>query len=220
MQHATRQLLNLTSLSDQELISLVRGRDNSAFGIIMRRYNRSLYRAARRLVRNHSDAEDVLQESDMRAFIALSKFRGDSSLGTWLTRIVKNEALARIRRERSAERLNLLDQSVSSSVALLRKLDPEASAALAEVRHALERAMDDLPDAFRSVFIMRAVEGLSVRETAVKLSIREATVKTRLHRARVLLRVALGQTLASSLTETFPFEHMWGELPLRSEAMT
>jgi RNA polymerase sigma-70 factor, ECF subfamily len=197
---------------DADLVVLARSGEGAAFAAIMQRYNRRLYRAARSIVRDDAEAEDVLQEAYVRAFAALGTFRGEASLSTWLTRIVLNEALGRVRRQRPTEELDVLDRSVERGgmrVVMFPGVssipDPESAAARAEVRRLLEEAVDELPDAFRLVFVMRDVEGLSIEETATHLGIRPETVKTRLHRARKQLREALDDRLATVLKDTFPF---------------
>src|SRR5215217_2283857 len=183
--------------TDTELVALVRGGDGSAFREIMRRYNQRLYRVARGVVRDEAEAEDVLQEAYMRAFAALGEFRGDSGLGTWLTRIVLNEAFSRMRRRRPMEDLNALDHAVQegdTSVIMFRAVQPgtspEVAAARAEVRRILEQAIDALPEPFQLVYVMRDVDELSIEETAANLDLWPETVKTRLHRARRLLRTS------------------------------
>ena len=203
---------DLTALTDADLVAMARGRDGAAFAAIMQRYNRRLYRAARSIMRDDAEAEDVLQEAYVRAFAALDTFRGEASLSTWLTRIVLNEALGRIRRQRPTEELDVLDREMQTEEARVIMFpgvssvpDPETAAARAEVRRLLEGAVDELPDAFRLVFVMRDIEGLSIEETAGHLGIRAETVKTRLHRARKLLREALDDRLSAVLKDTFPF---------------
>jgi RNA polymerase sigma-70 factor (ECF subfamily) len=203
---------DLAGRPDADLVALARRGEGAAFAAIMQRYNRRLYRAARSIVRDDVEAEDVVQEAYVRAFSALGTFRGEASLSTWLTRIVLNEALGRIRRQRPTEELEVLDREVQSGETCVIMFpgvssmpDPESAAARAEVRRLLEDAVDDLPDAFRVVFMMRDVEGLSIEETATHLGIRAETVKTRLHRARKLLREALDDRLATVLKDTFPF---------------
>jgi RNA polymerase sigma-70 factor, ECF subfamily len=212
MQPVRTELHDLAGRADADLVALARRGEGAAFAVIMQRYNRRLYRAARSIVRDDAEAEDVLQEAYMRAFTALGTFRGEASLSTWLTRIVLNEALGRLRRQRPTEDLDVLDREVQSGetgVIMFPGVssvpDPESAAARAEVRRLLEGAVDELPDAFRLVFVMRDVEGLSIEETATHLGIRAETVKTRLHRARKLLREALDDRLASVLKDTFPF---------------
>jgi RNA polymerase sigma-70 factor (ECF subfamily) len=208
-----RSAADLQHVDDVELVDLATGGDAAAFDAIMKRYDRRLYRVARAIVRNDSEAEDALQEAYMRAFTHLSSFRGQANLATWLTRITLNEARGSLRRRRPDVEIGALD-SISDQgefrVALFpaahAEADPEAAAARAEMRRLLERAIDELPEAFRLVFVLRDVEELSTDETASALGLRPETVKTRLHRARRLLRDSLGETLSSAVTDAFPFE--------------
>jgi RNA polymerase sigma-70 factor (ECF subfamily) len=198
------------TLSEQELVELARRRDEGAVRAITRRYNRRLYRIARTILRNDSEAEDVVQETYVRAFTGLDNFRGDASLGTWLTRIALNEALGRLRRQRPTVELDSLgEKPVQAEIiqfpASAGGDDPERKMAQSEIRHILERAIDELPDNFRTVFVARLVEGMNLEETATLLGLRVETVKTRLHRARVLLRDTLEKQLGPAVTETFPF---------------
>src|SRR5215212_8436406 len=211
MQIATAKKRDLSREADLELIGLVRGGDGIAFRAIMQRYNQRLYRVARGAVRDEAEAEDVLQEAYMRAFAALGEFRGDSGLGTWLTRIVLNEAFSRIRRRRPMEDLSALDHAVQegdTSVIMFRAVQPgtspEVAAARAEVRRIIEQAIDALPEPFRLVYVMRDVDELSIEETAANLDLRPETVKTRLHRARRLLRQSLERTLSTTVSDVFP----------------
>jgi RNA polymerase sigma-70 factor (ECF subfamily) len=203
---------DLQHLADAELLALARGGEAAAFNAIMKRYDQRLYRVARAIVRDHGEAEDVLQEAYMRAFTALAKFRGDASLATWLTRITLNEALGNVRRRRPATLTSLdsLSEQRQDPMILFPLVraaaDPELSAARADVRRHLEQAIDELPDVYRIVFVLRDVQEMSVEETAGYLGIRPETVKTRLYRARRLLRKALGDTFATVVTDAFRFE--------------
>ena len=194
-----------------ELVRRAQSGDELAFRTIMERHNRRLYRVARTILRDDSEAEDAVQESYLRAFAALGSFRGDASLATWLTRITLNEALGRKRRQRPTVELEALDAMKERSAQIIRfptmqtDTDPERSAAQREIRRLLERSIDALPEPFRVVFVMRDVEELSTEETAGFLGIKPETVKTRLHRARRLLREALDQHMISTLKDTFPF---------------
>jgi RNA polymerase sigma-70 factor, ECF subfamily len=207
-----RSELELSRLIDAELVRIAREGSASALRLIVRRHNQRLYRVARAIVRDDSEAEDVMQEAYLSAFANLAKFRADASLATWLTRIVVNKAINCLHREdiivplESVENLKLpLAEVTGVSVPAL-DLDPETAAARSQVRELLERAIDNLPEPFRVVFVMRMVEQLSVKETASSLGLREETVKTRLHRAKKLMREQLEPTLASALTDTFPFQ--------------
>lgn len=198
-------------LDDGALVERARQRDGAAVRLIMQRHNRRLYRAARSILNDDAEAEDVVQEAYVRAFTHLDGFRGEAQLSTWLTRIALNEALGRLRRRRTTVGLKDIDAISDQGEARVIYLpsarqdsDPEAAAARAEVRRLLERAVDQLPNSFRMVFVLRDIEEMSVEETASHLGLRPETVKTRLHRARRLLREALNKTLASALTDVFP----------------
>ncbi len=202
----------LASASDTELVRLALEKDGDAFRIIIQRHNRRLYRLARAVVHDDSEAEDIVQEAYVLAFTNLGNFRGEASLTTWLMRIALNEARGRLRRRRPAVDLAILDsaegigaQQVPFASAAAPD-DPERITAQQEIRHLLERAIDNLPEPFRVVFVMRCVEDMSIAETAGLLGLRPETVKTRLHRARRLLRRALAEQVASSLTGIFPFD--------------
>lgn len=198
---------------DSELLKRARAGDAAAFDMLIRRHDKHLYRIARSVLADDHEAEDVVQESYIRAFTGLRDFRGAASLRTWLTRIVLNEAIRRRRRRRATVDLDALNAAqertrrpMHSSSLTARDRDPERAAAHIQIRKTLEKAIDDLPAAFRVVFIMRDVEELGTADTAKHLGIREGTVKTRLHRARRMLRESLGEQLASALKDVFPFE--------------
>lgn len=204
--------LETSLLSDSKLVELALQRHPEALRFIMRRHSRRLYRVARAVLRDDSEAEDVVQEVYVRAFTALATFRADSSLSTWLTRIAVNEALRRRRQQKPMVDLTVLDAPeerdrirVIPFPLMKAEPDPEQAAAQQEIRRVLERAIDDLAEHFRIVFVMRDIEGMSVEETATQLGLRSETVRTRLHRARAELREALKTQLASTLREAFPF---------------
>jgi RNA polymerase sigma-70 factor (ECF subfamily) len=206
-------------LMEAGLIARARQRDELAIRAIMTRYNRRLYRVARGVLKDDGEAEDALQEAYLRAFGALGGFRHESSLGTWLTRIVLNEALSRWRgrgpRLEPATRA-LVDAPGARVVPFPHggEADPERALAQRQIQRALERAIDELPKNFRTVLICRVIEEMSVEETAASLELRSETVKTRLHRARRLLRLALEKQIGPVLTGAFPFAG------LRCEQMT
>lgn len=210
---STRELTkpDYAALSEQQLAGLAKGGDAGAFRAIMQRCNQRLFRIARSLVQDEAEAEDVLQEAYVRAFAAIGSFRGESSLFTWLTQITLNEARGRLRKRRRTVDLEVLEaaQEQGSQVIMFPSSfgagSPEADAARGEARRLMEAAIDELPEPFRLVFILRAVEECSVEETAAQLGVRPETVKTRLFRARRLLQKALQQKLESSLVEAFPF---------------
>lgn len=212
----TATAVDLDALDDAALVDLARRGYRGAFRHIMQRCNQRLFRVARSVLRDDFEAEDVVQEAYMRAFAAIESFRGEASVLTWLTRIVLNEAHGRIRKRRDTVDLDRadLDHVARSDSGDARVLpfpskfgseDPAASAARAQIRHLIEHAIDELPEPFRTVFILREIEGCTVEETAATLAIRAETVKTRLHRARRHLRGTLAGTLASSLSDAFPF---------------
>jgi RNA polymerase sigma-70 factor, ECF subfamily len=200
-------------LGDGDLVMLARRGGAAAFREIMRRNNRHLFRAARGVLRDDAEAEDVVQEAYLRAFQGLAGFRGDASLSTWLTRIALNEALGRLRRRRTMVELETVEVAQAGGGARILMFptaqaggDPEGAAARREIRRLLEEAIDELPEAFRLVLVARDVDGMSVEETAEVLGVRPETVRTRLHRARRLLRAALDQRFGDTLREAFPFD--------------
>lgn len=195
------------ALDELELVRLAQSGERDAFRVIMQRCNQQLYRAARSIVRDEAEAEDVVQETYARAFAAIGAFRGEAGLMTWLTRIALNEARSRLRRRRRTVGLHALEdaEGVAPFEGAGGAGNPEADAARAQIRSLIEAAIDGLPRAFRTVFIMRDVQGCAIAETALSLELNPETVKTRLHRARRLLRQALDEKLATAVTEAFPF---------------
>lgn len=197
---------DLEALPDAELIAHLRRGHRQAFAIVIQRHNRRLFRVARSVIRDDTEAEDIVQETYVRAFAGLAQFRGDAALATWLTRIALNEALDRLRRRRPQVDLALVDApGAGVEGGRAGPSDPERSAARSEIRHLVEAAVDRLPEPFRLVFVMREIEEMSVEETAAQLGLKPETVKTRLHRARRLLRDRLEDTLAAALNDSFPF---------------
>jgi len=196
--------------ADEELIERTLAGDVAAFEAIMRRHNRTLFRVARAILRDEAEAEDALQEAYLQAYRGLAAFRGQAKLSTWLARITANEALARLRkRERRAQILPILPGAAERDSA--EELDmstdhgPEAAAQDGELRRVLEAEIERLPDAFRAVFVLRAVEELSVEETAEVLGIPPATVRSRFFRARGQLREALAVKIDRGCENAFPF---------------
>lgn len=210
---AARKLtVELERLGDGPLVDLARRGDEGAIRVIIRRYNQRLFRVARSVVRNDADAEDVVQSSYVSAFTHLDGFRGESQLATWLTRITLNEALGRTRSRRPMVGLEQVDIESATSAQIIQfpllqtQANPETEMSRQEVRGLLEDAVDMLPAAFRTVFVLRDVEGLSVEETASYLSLKPETVRTRLHRARKLMRSALEEQLTGAFGSLFPFD--------------
>src|SRR5918993_98673 len=201
----------LETLDDRALVERACKRDGAAVRLIMQRHNRRLYRVARSVLHDDAEAEDVVQETYVRAFTHLDGFRGEAQPSTWLTRIALNEALGRLRRRRTTVGLKDIDAINDQGEARViyfpsarQDSDPEAAVARADVRRLLERAVDQLPDSFRMVFVLRDIEEMSIEETAFHLHLRPETVKTRLHRARRLLRQSLDRTLSNAVSEVFP----------------
>lgn len=197
--------------SDAELLQRARQGRSDAFATLVRRHDRHLYRVARSVLRDEAEAEDVVQQTYLQAFAGFVDFRGEASLRTWLTRIALNDALRRRRRQRATVDLDQVDAApervrTEIQVPSLTISTPEHAAARSQIREIVERAIDDLPPAFRIVLVMRDVEEASVEETATFLAIKPETVKTRLHRARHMLRESLGEHFAAVLKDAFPFE--------------
>jgi RNA polymerase sigma-70 factor (ECF subfamily) len=190
---------------DMQLVRRALARDGDAFRSIIKTHNQRLYRIARGVVRNDSEAEDIVQEAYVRAFAHLDAFRGDASLATWLSRIVINEALGRLRKRRRMVALPENQQAEIIRFPLNPSDDPERTMAQRQILQLVERATDSLPDVYRTVFVARVIEGLSIEETADLLGVRPQTVKTRLHRARALVRKALDDQIGPVLLDAFPF---------------
>ena len=197
--------------SDAELAARASSGDESAFEFIMRRHNQFLFRTARSILKSDSEAEDALQEAYLHAWRALDNFRADARLSTWLVRIVINESFGRLRR-RGAQVIpldafmDLPEQQTQPWLEDNPARRPEQLAMREEVRRLMESRIDMLPDAFRTVFMLRAVEELSVREVAVALQIPEATVRTRFFRARGLLREGLSDDVDLATADAFSFD--------------
>src|ERR1700710_1869198 len=209
MRHATAPKLAPAGTGDADLVQRARARDEAAIRAIMQSNNRRLYRIARGILRNDSEAEDVVQETYVRAFTHLDSFRGDSSLATWLARIAMNEALGRLRRQRpNVEWTTLPPGTLEAQIIqfpLSATSDPEKTMAQREIQQVVEHAIDDLPEAFRIVFITRVIEGMNVEETAEILGLKPETVKPRLHRARTMLRDNVEKKIGPVVLEAFPF---------------
>jgi len=198
-------------IPDAELVQRAARGDQAAFERIMRLYNRQLFRTARAILRDDGEAEDALQEGYLQAYRSLGSFRGDARLSTWLARIVANEALQRLRkRERRAEivpmQAGMADQELEGIADMKTDKSPEAATHSGELRRVLEKQIDALPDDYRAVFMLRAVEELTVEETAAILAIPEATVRSRFFRARSLLREGLALKIDLACEDAFAFD--------------
>jgi RNA polymerase sigma-70 factor (ECF subfamily) len=194
-------------LSDTQIVERVVAGESALFEVVMRRYNQRLFRAARSIVKDDAEAEDVIQDAYVRAFAALGGFEGRARLSTWLTKIVIHEAAARLRHQRRFEPRSPESMEGDEEPAQRQsgREDPEGHASSRELAGVLAHAIDELPDAFRTVFMLRAVEELSGSETADCLGIPEETVKTRLHRARAILQKELERRTDASLGDVHRF---------------
>ena len=198
-------------IDDAELVRRVCARDPGAFELLMRRHNRRLYRVARAILRDGAEAEDALQDAYLAAYQSLDGFRGQASLATWLSRVVVNQCLARLRRQ--ARRDNIVpmvamadaDEREAHAMPSQTTESPDSALLRSELRAVLERKLDALPESFRTVFVLRCVEELSVEETAEVLGVPEATVRTRLFRARGMLRESLAQDIDLAERDVFAF---------------
>jgi len=195
-----------SAFPDEDVVRRVKAGETGLFEILMRRYNQRLFRVARAILRDDSEAEDVMQQAYVNAYTHLDQFAGRASFATWLTRIAVHEAFARIRRRRSAEVETMRDLDDEPAPALrARGPDPEEQLLAAEIRALLEAAIDALPESYRCTFVLREVEGLDTADTAQSLGISEELVKTRLHRARVLLRQELYRRAGGQIGSAFSF---------------
>jgi RNA polymerase sigma-70 factor (ECF subfamily) len=190
---------------DADLIQQVLGGNTAVFELLMRRYNERVYRAARSIVRDEDEAEDVMQQAYVNAFTHLRQFNGSAQFSTWLTRIAVNEALARVRRQ---GRYEVFDDELSNVEPFMFRNpadNPERDAFAGELRGLLEWAIDRLPNGMREVFVLRDVEGLSTSEAAECLGVSEDVVKTRLSRGRATLRRVLMERTGATAPEAFRF---------------
>ena len=197
---------------DRALVARIIGGDSAAFEILMRRHNGALFRTARAILRDDADAEDALQEAYLAAYRNLGAFRGDARLSTWLTRIVINQALGRLRARRRDNVVGLHDdmgepagEAKGDAMDEAPAASPELGALRAQLRRLLEREIDALPLAFRTAFMLREVEEMPIDEVAASLEIPPATVRTRVFRARAMLRAALAEELDLATGDVFAF---------------
>jgi RNA polymerase sigma-70 factor (ECF subfamily) len=199
------ELQQMAPLSDEALVErIVGGGDAAVFELLMRRHNQRLFRIARAVVRDDDEAEDVVQETYVRAYTHLDRFEGRSSVATWLSRIAFHEALRRRRRQRRSRALGELDpQSPQAADAAHPPDDPMSRA---ETRATLTAALDALPTGLRAIVMLRLVEGLSTRETAECLRLSESNVKVSLHRARQLLIKAMERDALAEFRTQFAFD--------------
>lgn len=182
--------------------------DSAEFTQLMRQHNRRLYRLARAVLRDDTEAEDALQEAYLAAFRTIGQFRGEASLATWLSRLVLNQCLGRLRRDTRRQKVVPLVRPDDNELAAVPEEDserPDRILARKQLRTLIESKLDELPQAFRIVFVLRSVEDLSVEETARTLEIAEGTVRTRYFRAKSMLREALARNIDIAERDVFEF---------------
>jgi RNA polymerase sigma-70 factor, ECF subfamily len=202
---APLELADQSNEEDEEIVRQVLAGEKARYGLLMRRYNERLYRAARSITRDDREAEDVIQQAYVNAYANLRQFDGRARFGTWLTRIAIHEALARVRRR---GRYEPFDDEMSNVEPLLShdsRQSPERQAFSGELRELIEWAIDGLPDGAREVFVLREIEGLNTSETAETLEVSEDVVKTRLSRARAALRRVLLEYAGAAAPDAFRF---------------
>ena len=191
--------------SDDDIVRQVLDGNTAMFELLMRRYNERIYRAARAIVRDEHEAEDVMQQAYVNAFTHLRQFNGSARFSTWLTKIAINESLARVRRRGRHEEFDDQRSNVEPFMSRTPADNPERQAFAGELRALLEWAIDTLPDGMREVFVLRDVEGLSTLEVAESLGVSEDVVKTRLSRGRAALRRVLLERTGATAPEAFRF---------------
>ncbi|HYL36891.1 MAG TPA: RNA polymerase sigma factor [Bryobacteraceae bacterium] len=194
-----------TTLADDEVVERVLGGETRLFELLMRRYNQRLFRAIRSVIPDDLEAEDVLQDAWVRAYEHLEQFESRASFATWITRIALYESMARVRKARRFTSLEESEAPIPANGLRSNGEDPEQQTLRAELSREIQSAVDRLPKNYRSVFVLRDVEGMSTAETADCLDLSEEAVKTRLHRSRALLRHDLEAIVGPPLTEVYPF---------------
>jgi RNA polymerase sigma-70 factor (ECF subfamily) len=194
-------------LTDSEIVQRVRNGEHALFEILMRRHNQRVYRTARAVVKDEAEVEDVMQQAYINAFTHLHQFEDRSEFSTWLTRIALNEAFARRQKMQRLESFSVPGgDGASIEEVTSTQPDPERQAYAEELRRVLEHAIDELPESYRTVFMLRDVEGLSTSETGAGLGIGDEAVKTRLHRARAMIRKSVSARVGAVADSTFQFQ--------------
>jgi len=191
------------SLDDAEVVRRVLAGERALFEVLVRRHDQRVYRTVRSILRNEGEAEDAMQQAWLQAYLHLGEFAGSSAFSTWLVRIAANEALQRLRRR--SPLLAVAEEGEEDNVADLHAEDPEERAASREAVRLVEHAVDKLPAHYRSVFMLRDIEGLSTADTAAALGIGEEAAKVHLHRARAMLRESLSEIVDEAAPEAFQF---------------
>src|SRR5919201_3714318 len=187
-------------MGDAEIVERVRNGETALFEMLMRRHNQRVYRVARAVIKDEAEAEDVMQQAYINAFVHLHQFQDRSQFSTWLTRIALHEALARRRKRKPEESTEDVMETLTST-----QPDPERQAYGAELGRLLEAAVDALPESYRLVFMLREIEGLSTSETAAGLDLGDEAVKTRPDRAKAMVRCAIAERMGASSAEAFAF---------------
>jgi RNA polymerase sigma factor (sigma-70 family) len=209
MTNSNEALAASSTVDETAIIARVIGGDKGAFEILMRRYNRRLYRIARAVLRNNEEAEDALQDAYLSAYRLLAQFRAEAELSTWLSRLVLNECLGRLRRNTRRQSVIHISPSNTGFEMDTTAADdadlPDRILGRAQMRELLEQKLDELPEIFRVVFVLRSVEELSVEDTARCLNTPEATVRSRHFRAKSLLREALAQDVDLAERDLYDF---------------
>ena len=194
------------ALSDEDAVRRVLAGDAASFELLMRRYNQRIFRVVRSIVGNDGEAEDVVQDAYVRAFEHLAQFAGRAKFSTWLTRIAVHEAMARQRRRKSMQLVDLSDPKNLGIEPLMENETAEQLACTKELGGILTQAIDTLPDELRAVFTMRIIEDLDTQETALCLDLSEANVKVRLHRARSLLKERIDEQIGTAARQVYQFD--------------
>jgi RNA polymerase sigma-70 factor, ECF subfamily len=207
----SRAGVETTALPDSEIVKRVCAGESALFEILMRRHNQRVYRAARAVVKDEAEVEDVMQQAYINAFTHLHQFEERSQFSTWLIRIALHEAFGRRRKMRRTESMTVNQSSLDEDRGELMdtiaspQADPERQAYAQELNRVLEAAVDTLPETYRTVFMLRDIEGLSTSETGEGLGLGEEAVKTRLHRARGMIRRAVTAQIGAVAAGSFQF---------------
>jgi RNA polymerase sigma-70 factor (ECF subfamily) len=202
-----RGLAEWKAVSDEDVVRRVLAGETRLFEVLMRRHNQRVFRVARALLKDDSEAEDVMQQAYVEAYSHLSQFAGRAQFSTWLTKIALYEAYARLRRRGRFVQEAASPASEEGAMSRIRSTapNPEQQASQAQLRKLLESAIEDLPETYRTTFILRDIEGMNTAEAAECLGIRQDAVKTRLHRARAVLREELYRRAGVAASTAFSF---------------
>jgi len=191
--------------TDESLVTRARAGDSAAFELLMRRHNQRVYRVVRSVLRDTDDIEDVIQQAYVQAFLHLDQFGGNARWSTWLCRIAINEALARLRQRGRFVSIEAVSEEAMANLSKGSGGDPERTASGREFSKMVEQAIDELPEIYRSVLILREVEGMTTEETASVLDVQTDVIKTRLHRARASLREAIEDRIGEQMQNSYTF---------------